>query len=149
MTSPIGGGGWGGPSCLLSVFSYCSGLCLPQVGTPQAQASQTFQEVSGLRLCSWTRASLSPACKYVQTCFITFLNKVSAAGVPELMGFIHFMSHTHIASCAQNILLLLTPHLRCMLEPSSGGGSVLRSPGVRAHGGAWQPVRQDWGLFCP
>lgn len=25
-----------------------SGLCLPQVGTPQAQTSQAFQEVSGL-----------------------------------------------------------------------------------------------------
>lgn len=38
-------------------FSH-SGLCLPQVGTPQAQAGQALQEVSSPYPCCWTCASL-------------------------------------------------------------------------------------------
>lgn len=50
---------------------------------------------------------------------------------------------THTANCAQNILLLVNPHPRSKPKPSSGGGSVLRSPGVgvqAGHGNQWGKI---------
>lgn len=60
------------------------------------------------------------------------------------------MSHTQpaVLKTFYSFLLLVPPSPRSPPQPSSGGGSFLRSLGVGAQGGAWQPMRQDRGPFC-
>lgn len=59
----------------------------------------------------------------------------------ELMFFV--ACHTHSQLCSEHFILLAVCALypRSTLEPSSGGGSVLRSPEIRAQWG----LGSQWG----
>lgn len=126
-----------------------SGLCLPQVGTPQAQASQTLQEVSRSCHCCCPAHS-GPACKYVQTCFHTFLIKLVLSGTLEVgrrdYGLLVFISHnTNIHLCTKLFtscfLLLLPPRAKPSPVPVGAQSSGVRESGFMVCGDG-----DGWGM---